>query len=280
MRMLPPTLRVEALHEMVDSKPTLADGQRRVAVEFGFTSWTELLLQVRSRELLDLRTPEAMAEFVQLHSDLATFELRGWSDHPLGASPLSYVAMARFDTATNTWRSVERTGEAAKALIDAGASVEGIPGDRETPLITAASYGDADVAAVLIAAGARLDVLSAPDSGGVPNGSALLHAAVFGNTEVLDVLVAAGAMVRSPDEAAAAGSIDGWIDMHTDRQVKLRALIIAVDHERLGVIRQLVDLGTPINEADEVFARHPIQLAESNGRTASLSLLQQLNLGR
>jgi hypothetical protein len=45
---------------------------------------------------------------------------------------------------------------------------------------------------VLINAGADIDAISAPDSGGVPSGTALQHAAVFGMTEVVDVLVAAG----------------------------------------------------------------------------------------
>ena len=78
---------------------------------------------------------------------------------------------------------------------------------RETPLITAASYGDADVARELIAAGADLEALAAPDAGGVPGGTALLHAAVFGMTPVLDVLVAAGARIRGIEEAAAAGDL-------------------------------------------------------------------------
>jgi uncharacterized protein len=36
------------------------------------------------------------------------------------------------------------TGRVAAALIDAGAHVDGLPGDFETPLMTAASYGDAE----------------------------------------------------------------------------------------------------------------------------------------
>jgi hypothetical protein len=75
---------------------------------------------------------------------------------------------------------------------NAGAPVNGRPGDTETPLITTPSYGDAEVAQVLINAGADIDAISAPDSGGVPSGTALQHAAVFGMTEVVDVLVAAG----------------------------------------------------------------------------------------
>src|SRR5215471_3324162 len=83
----------------------------------------------------------------------------------------------------------------ARMLVELGAPIEGDPRDRETPLITAASYGDVDVARVLIEAGADIDALAAPDSGGVPGGSALLHAAVFGFTDIVDLLVEHGAVV-------------------------------------------------------------------------------------
>jgi len=48
----------------------------------------------------------------------------------------------------------------ANLLLTAGAPVDGNPGDDETPLITAASYGDAEVARVLIAAGASIEARS------------------------------------------------------------------------------------------------------------------------
>lgn len=80
-----------------------------------------------------------------------------------------------------------RTGRVAAALIDAGAPVNGQPGDSETPLMTAASYGDAEVAQVLIEAGADIEARASADAGGVPGGTALMHAAVFGMTEVLDL---------------------------------------------------------------------------------------------
>ena len=103
------------------------------------------------------------------------------------------------------------TGAIARALIAAGAPVDGEPGDPETPLITAASYGDADVARALIERGADVDAVSAPDSGGVPGGTAVLHAAVFGMTAVVDVLVAAGARIHGievarPPATSAGGS--------------------------------------------------------------------------
>src|SRR5260370_38392121 len=92
-------------------------------------------------------------------------------------------------------RELPGTGAIARALIDAGAPVNGHPGDKETPLITAASSGDADIAKVLIQAGAAIDAISAPDSRAAPSGTAVPHSPLFGMTEVLDALVAAGARI-------------------------------------------------------------------------------------
>ena len=113
--------------------------------------------------------------------------------------------------------------------------------------MTAASYGDAAVAEVLIRAGADLEAVAGPDSGGVPGGTALRHAAVFGMTAVLDVLIAAGARIGSLSQAAAAGDITGWPDRTTRAGHKISALVMAADHERLDVIDQLLDAGTPID---------------------------------
>ena len=58
--------------------------------------------------------------------------------------------MRRYDTSRGEWRDVTGTGEVARMLLAAGAPVDGEPDEQETPLITAASYGDAEVALVLI----------------------------------------------------------------------------------------------------------------------------------
>ena len=255
---------------------TLSAAQLQLARDYGFSSWPGMQLEIARRCVLDLRDPESLAAFVADHPELAKADLQNWRDHPLGASPIGYLAMARHDTTTGTWRNVAGTGAAVSVLIAAGAPVDGITGDRETPLITAASYGDAEIAAVLIAAGADLDAEASDDAGGVPGGSALLHAAVFAMTEVLDLLVSAGAQIRSFEEAAAAGDIDTWVLDGINQQTRMRGLIMAVDHQRLSVIEDLATAGTPIDEADEVFGRHPLRLAAANGRPASVRTLLAL----
>lgn len=205
----------------------------------------------------------------------AAAPMRPFPGHPGGASPLSLVAMLRYDTAARVWGDVPRTAELARALLDAGAPVNGEVGDSETPLITAASYGDAAVAAALIAAGADVAARSAPTSGGVPDSTALLHAAVFGMTDVVDVLMAAGVSPTSIEEAAAAGDVSDFVE-GADQQARLRALVMAADHQRLDVIDELVAAGTPVDEADEVWGRHPLRLAAEGGRDRSVAHLLAL----
>jgi ankyrin repeat protein len=187
---------------------------------------------------------------------------------------LSDVAMMRFDhERLGLPGEVSGTGAMAQALIDAGAPVDGRPGDKETPLITAASYGDADVARVLIEAGADLEATAAADAGGVPGETALRHAAVFGMTDVLDLLVRAGARVRGIEEAAAAGDVSEWLTPDTPLQARVRALVMAADHERLEVIDQLVAAGTPVDAVDETWGRQALRVATRNGRHASVQRL-------
>jgi hypothetical protein len=253
--------------------PTLASAQLLLAREHGLPSWPALLLAIAHRRVLDLRDPAALAAFVREHPEASTAELSPWRDHPAGASPLGYLAMARYDTTTKRWRDVDGTAAVAHVLLAAGAPVDGPPGAKETPLITAASYGDAALAAVLIAAGANVEAVATEDAGGVPGGTALLHAAVFGMTDVLDVLVAAGAKVGSLEEAAAAGELGDWLQSGVDEQTLVRALVMASDHQRLAVIAQLLAHGAPIDAEDVRFRRQPLRLAAANGRVHSVEVL-------
>jgi ankyrin repeat protein len=181
--------------------------------------------------------------------------------------------MRRFNEPRPAVRGRLETAADARALLAAGAPVNGRPGDRETPLITAASYGDAEVAHVLIKAGADLEAKSAANAGGIPEETALAHAAVFGMTDVLDLLVAAGARVHSLEEAAAAGDISGWLKPDSPLQAKIRALVFAADHQRLPVIDRLIEADTPVDAFDEVWNRQALRTAAQNGRPASVRRL-------
>lgn len=257
----------------VSGQIKLATAQLAVARDYGFASWAKLKLEVERRDILNNRDLSGLTRLLAAHPELATSNLEHWADRA-HEEPLGYITMMRFNhDRLGLPRDLPGTGAIARALIDAGAPVDGVPGARETPLITAASYGDADVAKVLIEAGATLDAVSAPDSGGVPSGTAVLHAAVYGMTGVLDVLVAAGARIDSLETAAAAGDITGWPLIRFSLQRKLRALVFAADHQRLDVIDQLVAAGTPVNEADAEWGRLPLHVAAVNGRPASVRRL-------
>jgi uncharacterized protein len=107
----------------------------------------------------------------------------------------------------------------------------------------------------------------------VPGGTALLHAAVFGMTDVVDVLIEAGAAVHGIEEAAAAGDIDGWLTPDTEPGAKIRALVMAADHQRIDVIDALIAAGTPVDAVDEAFGGHPLRTAAQNGRPDSVRRL-------
>lgn len=245
-----------------------------LAREYGFPDRPSLEREVERRDVLDSRDLTRLAALLSGHPESATTRMARWSDHRGGADVLGYLAMLRFDSRRlGLPGDLPGTGAMARALIDAGAPVDGHPGDPETPLITAASYGDAEVAKVLIEAGADVNAMSAPGSGGVPGGSVMQHAAVFGMTEVLDLLVAAGARVAGLEMAAAAGDLTGWPLHRFSPQSRLRALVFAADHQRLDVIDQLVAAGTPVNEPDAEWQRVPLHVAAGNGRVASVRRL-------
>lgn len=256
--------------EAVSGRLILADARLAVARECGFDSWAMLKIEVVRRQTLDSLDAARLRTLLTERPELAVQPMRGWCDHPGGPMPLSYVAMMRYDTATGAWREREGTAALARELLRAGAPVDGVPDDPETPLMTAASYGDAAVAKVLIEAGASVTATASATAGGVPHGTALRHAAVFGMADVADVLVQAGA--TDLVHAAATGSITGQLGATTPQVDRVAALRIAAEYGRLPVMNELLAAGTPVDGVDRDGST-ALHAAAYDGRADSVEFL-------
>lgn len=259
--------------EAVSDRLLLASAQLAVAREYGFTSWPRMKLEVERRRLLDERDLAGLRALLVEHPELAVERMEHWCDHRLGATPLGYIAMLRFDADRLGLAPVnDGTKEVARMLVASGARVEGDPGDFETPLITAASYGDADVARVLIEAGADIDAKAAAHAA-IPGGTALLHAAVFGFTSIVGLLAASGAHVDGIVEAAAVGNIEGYLTENTPPAQKVRALTMAAGHGRVEVIEQLLSAGVAVDAVD-AWGYTALRAATENGQDNAVAVLR------
>jgi uncharacterized protein len=196
------------------------------------------------RAAIDSGDVEAVRTILAQRPELANQELE-WGDgcDTHRSAPIGYVSIARFHGLANH----DRMGDVTRLLLRAGAPVDGLPQWRETPLITAASYGETEVARALIEAGADLEATGFA----VPDATALGHAAYFGNAEVADVIAAAGARVHSLADAAGRGDIRGFLNEETSDEERAAALRAAAVAERIQVIDELLAAGTPIDAVTE-----------------------------
>jgi ankyrin repeat protein len=159
------------------------------------------------------------------------------------SGPIGYVSIAHFHGLTDH----DRMGEITRLLLDAGAPVDGEPDSRETPLITAASHGETDVARVLIDAGANLEATGFA----VEGGTALAHAVYYGNPEVADLLLAAGAQAHTLADATGRSDFGDRLRQSPDPNDRAWALRAAAVGERLAVIDDILGAGTPIGTETE-----------------------------
>ena len=112
----------------VSDRLVLASAQLAVAREYGFASWPKLRIEVLRREVLNSADAARLRALLGDQLELAVTRMEHWCDHPKGASPLGYVAMLRYDTSSGIWRDVPGADMLARALIEAGAPVDGEPG--------------------------------------------------------------------------------------------------------------------------------------------------------
>ncbi|HKA03369.1 MAG TPA: ankyrin repeat domain-containing protein, partial [Acidimicrobiales bacterium] len=252
------TARLRAVSERV----SLSAAQLAVAREYGFASWPRLKVEVDRRRCIDRGDVDGLARLVAAEPGLARDTVRSCLS-PAGASALGYLGVGRFHARFDHGR----VGELTRVLLAAGAPVDGSPDDGETPLITAASYGELDMARVLIAAGADLEATGHVELGG----TALGHAINFGMIDIVDLLVGAGARIRNIVDAAGAGNLGGYLTPDTAVEDKARALQAAAVCERLAVIDELLAAGVPVDaDVDGATALHA---AAMNGKARSVARL-------
>jgi ankyrin repeat protein len=202
------------------------------------------MLTSELRRAFDEGDVTAATELLRTDPSLTTALIEAPEIEP--TSPLTYVGMARF----YGFADHDRTGDLARALIDAGADKDD-EAKNGSPLICAASHGDADVVRVLLDAGADVELTDSPPD------TALRLAAAFGFPEIVDMLVAAGAKVSSVIEAAGAGDLTAWPPRELSPFDRACALRAAAVNDRLDVIDQLLEAGTPIDaEVDDAPAIH------------------------
>ena len=211
---------------------------------------TGVIAAIRSGDI------DTLQRLVDEHPGLATSRLGGPGG---GRTPLHVVT---------DWPGFFPNGpEAARLLIRAGADVDSRGDDDEhgeTPLHWAASSDDAAVAAVLIDAGANLDM---------PNGSIgtpLANAVGYACWNVARLLVARGATVDTLWEAAALGLLERMEELLADESIATPENISQAFWHACGggqrrAAERLLGLGADLNGIPDYAERTPLDVAGGGG---------------
>ena len=202
---------------------------------------------------------KALRQLVEEEPGLASSRLGGAAG---GRTPLHVVT---------DWPGFFPNGPAAaRLLIDAGADVDARGDDEhgETPLHWAASSDDDAVAAVLIDAGAKVDM---PD-GSI--GTPLANAVGYGCWNVARLLVARGATVDRLWEAAALGLLDRLEELVAEESVATpedisQAFWHACAGGQRRAAERLLNLGADLGWVPEYSHGTPLDAARSRGTQRS-----------
>ena len=226
----------------------------------GVVGLTLVMPAAELREAIDHGNVPRARELLRSEPTLATALIATPDIEP--TSPLTYVGMVRF----YGYADHERTGELAEVLMQAGADKDD-ESKNGSPLICAASHGDAAVVRALLDAGADVELFDAD----APSDTALRVAAAYGFPEIVDELIAAGAKINSVIEAAGAGDLTGWSIAELSDFERACALRAAAVNERLTIIDQLLAAATPIDA--EVDGQPAIHWAHEQGRSKAVEHL-------
>jgi uncharacterized protein len=140
--------------------------------------------------------------------------------------------------------------EAVKALLKNAADVNAAQGDGMTALHWAAVNGDAELAQMLITAGANIKATTR-----LGTYTPLYLASQHGHAPVLQALITAGADVKS-------GTPNGTTP-----------LMVAAASGKVDAAKVLVDSGADVNAKDGVRAQTPLMYAAASNRAAVIALL-------
>lgn len=136
----------------------------------------------------------------------------------------------------------------ANALILAGADINAVDRFHNTPLHRAIRSGKEGIANALIQAGAKLDTQDIREL------TPLNWAVRTGDENIVNALIQAGAKTDIPNE-------EGWIPLHS-----------AVDRGRHNIVQSLIQAGSPVNHPDNM-RDTPLHLAAQRGHDQIVRLL-------
>jgi ankyrin repeat protein len=159
------------------------------------------------------------------------------------ASLCVWLASASVAAAATLVEAVnQRDTAAVRALIDAGADVDGADVDGTTPLIYAAHFADRDTVAALLEAGAD------PNAKNRYGVAALHEAALVADEALVETLLAAGAEV---DLALPEGETP---------------LMLAARTSGVGAVKALIDHGANVNVVERWQGQTPLMYAAAHDR--------------